>query len=403
MTAVPIAGRGPQVLGVAGLFLSLSTIAIALRCYCRAVVVKSFGLDDWSALLAWICFVFFCAFAISGVHHGTGQHATNLPPIEIPVGLKWWWACEPVYVLSNLALKLSIGVMLIRIAVVKKHKIIIWIVVVVFEVYGTFYFFLFVLQCRPSAYFWTQYTGGKGTCINPTITVDATYAYSAISCWTDWTLAIIPMFIVWNLQMNIRTKIGLSLILAMAALASIATIIRIPYVKDLANQADFLYATTDVAIWSTAETGIGLAACSFATLRPLFRSFFLRSKLFGGSSSRGKSSSSPWPSSGRLSYIRSESRGGNESFGLRNDIGMNQGVKTVIESSADVDVERGQRDEKLPIQGAAGTQSPGRERGVGGNSRRERNTSQTGLTYLDSDEEMAWGIRKTTVQTQVAE
>lgn len=82
---------------------------------------------------------------------------------------------------------------------------------------------------------------------------------------------------------------------------------------------------------------------------------------------------------------------------------MNQGVKTVIESSADVDVERGQRDEKLPIQGAAGTQSPGRERGVGGNSRRERNTSQTGLTYLDSDEEMAWGIRKTTVQTQVAE
>lgn len=131
---------------------------------------------------------------------------------------KWWWACEPVYVLSNLALKLSIGVMLIRIAVVKKHKIIIWIVVVVFEVYGTFYFFLFVLQCRPSAYFWTQYTGGKGTCINPTITVDATYAYSAISCWTDWTLAIIPMFIVWNLQMNIRTKIGLSLILAMAAL-----------------------------------------------------------------------------------------------------------------------------------------------------------------------------------------
>lgn len=54
MTAVPIAGRGPQVLGVAGLFLSLSTIAIALRCYCRAVVVKSFGLDDWSALLAWV-------------------------------------------------------------------------------------------------------------------------------------------------------------------------------------------------------------------------------------------------------------------------------------------------------------------------------------------------------------
>jgi hypothetical protein len=33
-------------------------------------------------------FVFFCAFAITGVSHGTGQHADTLPPTEIPVGLK---------------------------------------------------------------------------------------------------------------------------------------------------------------------------------------------------------------------------------------------------------------------------------------------------------------------------
>lgn len=52
--AVPVAGRGPQVAGVAGLFLALSTITIMLRCYCRAFVVKSFGLDDWSALIAWV-------------------------------------------------------------------------------------------------------------------------------------------------------------------------------------------------------------------------------------------------------------------------------------------------------------------------------------------------------------
>jgi hypothetical protein len=103
---VPIAGRGPEVNGVAGLFLALSTVAIILRCYCRALVVKSFGVDDWFAVIAWVCFssrklyaspanrrrqvffVFFCTFAITGVFHGTGQHADRLPPTEIPVGLK---------------------------------------------------------------------------------------------------------------------------------------------------------------------------------------------------------------------------------------------------------------------------------------------------------------------------
>lgn len=104
---VPVAGRGPEVLGVAGMFLALSTISVGLRCYTRAVIVKSFGLDDWSAFVAWVChccistnltetkltylqvfFVFFCTFAISGVHHGTGQHAGTFPLVEIPVGLK---------------------------------------------------------------------------------------------------------------------------------------------------------------------------------------------------------------------------------------------------------------------------------------------------------------------------
>ncbi|KAL2061868.1 hypothetical protein VTL71DRAFT_7246 [Oculimacula yallundae] len=391
--------RGPEVAGVAGLFLALATIGIALRCYCRAYIVKQFGWDDIMAVVAWFFFVFFCSFVFTGVKYGTGQHAKNIPIEQIPVGLKWWWACEPVYVLSNMALKLSIGIMLYRIAVSKIHRGIIWTVMIVHTVYGAFFFFLFVFQCRPSAYFWTQYTGGKGSCIDPVITVDATYGYSAISCWADWTMAILPVFLIWNLQMNIRTKISVAMILSMGAIASTATIVRIPYVKGLANQADFLYATTDVAIWSTVETGIGIAASSCATLRPLFRNFFLRSRLMGGSSTQGAGKSSPWPGSGAHKYMRSKSRGegGGEAFGLRSDIGVHHGITTTIESHNDgADVEKS----------GSGTGVRRQE------SMRALNTqgkwgNETVLRLGDSGSEdgLDWeaGInRKTTVSTQVA-
>jgi hypothetical protein len=53
MTVTP-ADRGPQVSAVAGLFFALSTIGIILRCYCRAVVVRAFGMDDWFAVIAWV-------------------------------------------------------------------------------------------------------------------------------------------------------------------------------------------------------------------------------------------------------------------------------------------------------------------------------------------------------------
>lgn len=49
---------------------------------------------------------------------------------------------------------------------------------------------------------------------------------------------------------------------------------------------EFLYSTTDVAIWSTCETGIALAASAAATLRPLLRKVFGELSISGGSSSR---------------------------------------------------------------------------------------------------------------------
>jgi hypothetical protein len=180
----------------------------------------------------------------------------------------------------------------------------------------------------------------------------------------------------------------------MKSSASTATIIRIPYVKDLANQADFLYATTDVALWSTAETGIGITASACATLRPLFRNFFSRSHLMGDTTSN-PTSGTPWPKSSGPSngYIRQKNshhsvKNSNvtaEEFGLRSDIGKNRGVTTVIGSANDMDLERD-----------------------GGIAKGGWNNSESKLTELSSDEEdtrqQAWrnGIRETTISTQVA-
>lgn len=43
------------------------------------------------------------------------------------------------------------------------------------------------------------------------------------------------------------------------------------YIHTLVDGPDFLYSTTDVAIWSTVEPGIGITAACIATLRPLVR------------------------------------------------------------------------------------------------------------------------------------
>jgi hypothetical protein len=115
-------------------------------------------------------------------------------------------------------IKASIAIMLLRLCVNKIHQTIVWATFIITEVYSVMFFFIFLFQCLPSEYFWTQYTGGKGKCMNPKILVDVFYGYSAISCAGDWTFSILPVFLVWDLQMGRREKISVIMILAVGAL-----------------------------------------------------------------------------------------------------------------------------------------------------------------------------------------
>jgi hypothetical protein len=131
-----------------------------------------------------------------------------------------WWTCEPLYVLANIAIKASIAIFLLRICVIKWHRIVIFTVIVVTEIYSVFFFLLFVLQCRPTSLFWLRYSSNppSGSCLDATVVSNAFYGYSAISCWTDWTYSILPVFLVWNLQMDLKLKLSVVGILAAGAM-----------------------------------------------------------------------------------------------------------------------------------------------------------------------------------------
>jgi hypothetical protein len=112
-------------------------------------------------------------------------------------------------------IKLSIGIMLLRLCVNKIHQTIVWSVLIITEVYSAMFFFIFLFQCLPSKYFWTQWTG---KCMDPNILVAVFYGYSAVSCAGDWTFSILPIFLVWDLQMGRREKLSVIMILAVGAL-----------------------------------------------------------------------------------------------------------------------------------------------------------------------------------------
>ncbi|KAL7958057.1 hypothetical protein V8C34DRAFT_284176 [Trichoderma compactum] len=308
MAEVP--NRGPQLIAVIVVLLVFSLTSIVLRCYVRISLMKAFGVDDYLMIFAMISFVLFCAVAATGVHYGTGRHYWDLQPEDISEALKYWYFCYIWYCVTMILTKISIGYFLLRITVERIHTWIIGTVMLVTVVTGIVFFFVTMLQCAPVSYFWDKTQ--SGSCINIDVIITLTYIYSALSVICDFTFALLPIVLIMQLQMNSRTKIALIPIMLMACVASAAVVVRFPYVKDFKN-LDFLWATIDIAIWSTTEQGLAITAGSLATLRPLFRK--MASKL-GWSTMRSTGDAPGGSMSNRNTTGRSKKKQSRDPFSL---------------------------------------------------------------------------------------
>ncbi|KAK6580335.1 hypothetical protein PZA11_007357 [Diplocarpon coronariae] len=286
------ATRALEVEVVAAVFLTLSWTTAILRCYVRAFKGRGLGADDWLAILALMLFTTTTIFTFLGIKNSMGMHLFDIlatAPQNMTPTMMWWFANELGYVVTSCAMKMSVVVFLLRIVVEDSHRVILHLTMAMVVVSAIAYFFFLLFQCSPVDYFWLQFSMKKGSCVAPDLVGGMTYAHSAVNALADIILAFLPVVIVLRLQMSLRTKLTVSIILSMGMFACVAVIVRIPYIKILVDDSqDFLYSSIDVIIWSAIELGLAITAANMATLRPLFSPCLGRQKFWAPTSPRGK-------------------------------------------------------------------------------------------------------------------
>ena len=94
--------------------------------------------------------------------------------------------------------------------------------------------------------------------------------------FTDLSLAIIPITIIWDLQLNWHKKVGLSALMGLGVFACICAAIKTSKLTELNARADITFITVDLWIWNINETNVVICAACMPTLRPLFLVLFRR-------------------------------------------------------------------------------------------------------------------------------
>jgi len=136
-------------------------------------------------------------------------------------------------------------------------------------------FFLFVLQCIPLTAVWDPSITGK--CYGLGLTYEVAYAGVGLDALTDLISAIVPIFIILHLRIDLHTKIAIGILMGLGVVTAACSIAKAVTVQGLFGD-DYPWAVAIPAVWSVLELKLGLIIATAPPIRPLLGKLFKLTK-----------------------------------------------------------------------------------------------------------------------------
>ncbi|KAI4656606.1 uncharacterized protein J4E78_006495 [Alternaria triticimaculans] len=281
-----------------GVLLFFSLIAVSLRLYCRAILVRCVGLDDYFMLVALIVAIGLGIMNGFQVSYGTGRQSKdlNFDHFLIPT-LKHWYAYQLVYPWALFCVKASILALYHRIFT--HHSFRRWIYYaagfIIIQTITVTFINAFECGTKPSRAWSAKFPEGCND-------MPRTYfAMASVNIITDIVILIMPFKVFKQLNMHPRKRFALMGIFMVGGIAVIASIMRLYALYVFAVSKDIPYDDIFILLLSQIEVNVAMISASAPAYRPLFN------KVFSSSSSSPyvrPASDYPTVGSGRPAYNR---------------------------------------------------------------------------------------------------
>ncbi|KAF2143498.1 uncharacterized protein K452DRAFT_269063 [Aplosporella prunicola CBS 121167] len=257
------------------LFICVVTIlpfafcTLFVRCYVRWTS-RTWGVDDWCMLFSAPFFAWLSASCISAAIHGIGAHVQNFHGgLEgQKAALQDFFMFEVSYCLAMLLAKPSIALMLVRIA--ESKRLYVWILRSVMALQSitllVVLIYLFAM-CKPISYAWDK-SIPDGHCASSEIITVFSYVVAGVNVAFDLTCALLPIPLLWNIQLNRNTRVASCILLGFGIFASVCVLVRLKYNIGLSATEDFFYNICPILTYCYAEAGIGMVAANGSVRRP---------------------------------------------------------------------------------------------------------------------------------------
>lgn len=194
----------------AAVALVLSTIAVVLRIFMKARVLRRVQLEEYILALSLAGFYVFTLLIVTAASFGQGIHQWNVSIADFKRVVERANVIEIIYCPTILGAKVAMLLQMKRMFVVSKkgklywlHEILLWTNVPCYLAITL----SFILACVPRQKLWEPEL--RGRCISSN---GSLIASSAINVVSDITMLLFPLMVITRLQLPTRTKMILGMV-----------------------------------------------------------------------------------------------------------------------------------------------------------------------------------------------
>ncbi|KAI1646018.1 uncharacterized protein F4817DRAFT_341626 [Daldinia loculata] len=256
---------GPMMNAVNWTLTALAGTFLGLRMYCKFSRHRGLWWDDHILIFAWACLIVAVGFITSSISLGFTSPAGPQSP-EAALRLQIHGGVQNVFFgLATVMSKTSFGFTLMRVTEGRMRMFVLFLTVTMNIAVFLYIIFTF-FKCKPEVYSWIKGPGCWST---------EKYIHYAIfaggySAFVDFSFAIIPWFLIMNLQMRTRERFGVAIAMSCGVIAGITAVVRCIYLP-LLTLGTFSTQGTTLVIWYVAESSATIVAASIPVLRALIK------------------------------------------------------------------------------------------------------------------------------------
>ncbi|KXH44964.1 integral membrane protein [Colletotrichum salicis] len=282
--------KGPGIITVCWIFISLSTIFVLGRVVVRWKIMRKFHSDDYFVIAGLVCGYISTSLSTLAVYSGIGKHLELLTLKQQEDGMLWTTAAQCPGIMSFGLPKLAVVSLLTRLMNPDVyHKwflwwMAIWCQLTLFVTVG-----LLIGRCTPASSLWDFSI--EGTCFSPDILINFSIYAGTFSAFVDVYLAVYPAIVLFRLQMAFKKKVALSCALGIGAISGAVAIYKTTRLPLLASE-DYSYETPDLVVWTVIEGSTIIIASSIPVLHPLLELILKRNPFSSSRASRPTAKSS---------------------------------------------------------------------------------------------------------------